>query len=189
MTQAQALNRPKPLNGVDVPAMMNVIEAVRGNKEIAKFNFRLSNSWIEGDRNRSTIKDFTGALTQHRTDGKHFVFDNGEHQILLGVDQAPNPVEWVLHALAGCVTTTTAYHSAARGIEVSAIDTKLDGDLDLRGFLGLSDEVRKGYSQINLRMRVRTKADPATIREIMNFSPVMDIVSKSVPVNVTVETY
>ncbi len=183
------MTAPKMLNGVNVSAMMDTIEAVKGNKDIAKFNFRLTNKWSEGDCNRSTIKDFTGALGEQRTDGKSFVFDNGEHQILLGKDEAPNPVEWVLHALAGCVTTTTAYHSAARGIQVEAIDTKLDGDLDLRGFLGLSDEVRKGYSHINLRMRVKTKASPATIKDLIGFSPVMDIVSKSVPVNVVVETY
>ena len=184
-----AMTLPVVTNGVNVSALYDTVEAVKGNAEIAKFNFRLQNHWISGDRNQSTIKDFRGALTDHRTDGKAFVFENGEHQILLGVDAAPNPVEWVLHALIGCMTTTTAYHCAARGIEVEAIDSKIDGDLDLRGFLGLSEEVRKGYSRIRATMRVKTKATPSEIAAITDFSPVKDIVGRSVPIDLTVETY
>ena len=114
---------PKLTNGVDVTALFATIEAVKQNTAIAKFNFRLANTWLGGDKNRSTIKQFTGALQEHRTDGKSFVFDNGEAPVLLGEDKAPNPVEWLLHALIGCMTTTTAYHAAARGIAVEAIDS------------------------------------------------------------------
>ena len=185
----EVLTPPVVTNGVNVTAMMDVIEAVQGNAEIGKFNFRLRNSWMDGDRNRSTIKDFTGALATQRADGKAFVFENGEHQVLLGRDEAPNPVEWLLHALIGCMTTTTAYHCAARGIEVEAIDSQVDGDIDLRGFLGLSDEVRKGYSQIRVRMRVKTAASPDTIKAITDMSPVKDVVGGSVPIDVIVETY
>ena len=124
-----------------------------------------------------------------RGGGKSFVFDNGEAEVLLGEDKAPNPVEWLLHALIGCMTTTTAYHAAARNIAVEAIDSSLDGDIDLRGFLGLSEEVRKGYSAIRVRMRVKTKASPATIKALTAMSPVFDTVSRSVPVSVEIETY
>lgn len=188
MTQT-AMNLPVVTNGVNVSALFDTVEAVKANPEIAKFNFRLKNHWIVGDRNQSTIKDFHGALADHRTDGKAFIFENGEHPILLGVDAAPNPVEWVLHALIGCLTTTTAYHCAARGIVVDAIDSKVEGDLDLRGFLGLSEDVRKGYSGIKVTMRVKTAAKPSEIAAITDFSPVKDIVGKSVPIDLTVETY
>jgi uncharacterized OsmC-like protein len=177
------------VNGVDVIALDNTIAAIKDNTRIAKFNFRLTNKWMGGDKNRSTIKEFTGALDEQRTGDKQFVFDNGEHQVLLGHDEAPNPVEWLLHALIGCMTTTTAYHSAARGIAIEAIDSQIEGDLDLRGFLGLSDEVRKGYSAIRVRMRVKTNADAPTIKAITGMSPVFDVVSRSVPVAVSVETY
>jgi uncharacterized OsmC-like protein len=183
------LTKSKIVNGVDVTALNDTIEAIEGNAEIAKFNFRLTNRWMGGDKNRSTIKDFTGALDEQRTGVQAFVLDNGEHPILLGHDEAPNPVEYLLHALIGCMTTTTAYHSAARGIVVEAIDSQIEGDLDLRGFLGMSNEVRKGYSAIRVRMRVKTKADAATIKEITAMSPVLDVVSRSVPVSVHVETY
>lgn len=179
----------KIVNGVNVTALVDTIEAVKGNAAIAKFNFRATNTWIGGEKNRSTIKGFTGALQEHRTDGKSFVFDNGEAQVLLGEDKAPNPVEWLLHSLIGCMTTTTAYHAAARGITVEAIDSQIEGDLDLRGFLGLSEEVRKGYSAIRVRMRVKTKAAPATIKALTAMSPVFDTVSRSVPVAVDIQTY
>lgn len=179
----------KTVNGVDVTALADTIDAIKGNVEIAKFNFRLTNKWIGGDKNRSTIREFTGALAEQREGVQAFIADNGEHPVLLGHDEAPNPVEWLLHALIGCMTTTTAYHAAARGIEVSAIDSQIEGDLDLRGFLGLSADVRKGYSAIRVRMRVKTKADAATIKEITAMSPVHDVVSRSVPVSVQIETY
>ena len=157
MSTAYAI-KSKIVNGVDVTAMEDVITAVKGNAEIAKFNFRLTNKWLTGDKNRSTIKEFTGALEEQRTGVQAFIADNGEHAVLLGHDEAPNPVEWLLHALIGCMTTTTAYHGAAKGITVEAIDSQIEGDLDLRGFLGLSPDVRKGYSAIRVRMRVKTKA-------------------------------
>lgn len=188
MTTA-TLTPPKAMNGVNVTALFETIEAVKQNPAIASFNFRATNKWLGGEKNRSTIKEFTGALMQHRTDGKTFTADNGEAQVLLGEDMAPNPVEWLLHALVGCMTTTTAYHAASRGISIEAIDSKIEGDLDLRGFLGLSEEVRKGYSAIRVVMRVKTKAQPATIKSLTAMSPVFDTVSRSVPVAVHVETY
>ncbi|HYD88239.1 MAG TPA: OsmC family protein [Vitreimonas sp.] len=189
MTTALAAPAPTIVNGVNVSALFETIEAVKANAEIAKFNFRAKNSWMGGDRNRSTIKEFTGALAEQRTGVQAFIADNGEPDVLLGEDNAPNPVEWLLHALIGCMTTTTAYHAAARNIVIEAIDSELDGDLDLRGFLGLSEEVRKGYQAIRVRMRVKTKAMPETIKALTQMSPVLDVVSKSVPVTVSVETY
>jgi uncharacterized OsmC-like protein len=179
---------PKITNGVNVTALRDTIEAVKGNAEIAKFNFRATNTWLGGEKNRSTIKQFSGALQEHRIDGKSFVVDNGEAEVLLGEDKAPNPVEWLLHALIGCMTTTTAYHAAARGIAVEAIDSRIEGDLDLRGFLGLSEEIRKGYSAIRVHMRVKTKAEAATIKALTAMSPVLDTIARSVPITVNIET-
>jgi hypothetical protein len=81
-----------------------------------------------------------------------------------------------------------AYHAAARGIEIESIESSLEGDLDLRGFLGLSDDVRKGYSGIRVRMRAATSATPAQLKELATFSPVYDIVSNSLPVQLSIET-
>ena len=81
------------------------------------------------------------------------------------------------------------YHAAARGIEIGEVNSELEGDLDLRGFLGLSDKVRKGFHTVRVRMRVRSDADPQTLASLAKFSPVYDIVSNSLPVEVNVETY
>src|SRR5215475_15653705 len=162
MSTAYAV-KSKIVNGVDVTAMEDVITAVKGNTEIAKFNFRLSNKWLTGDKNRSTIKEFTGALEEQRTGVQAFIADNGEHPVLLGHDEAPNPIEWLLHAMIGCMTTATAYHAAANGVAIQAIDSEIEGDLDLQGFLGLSKDARKGLNAVRVRMRVRTRADAPTI--------------------------
>ncbi len=185
----QKSDAPVIRNGVNVTDLFNTIEAIKSDAEIAKFNFRLTNRWLSADRNESTIKTFSGALTTHRADKEAFVFENGEHQVLLGQDMAPNPVEWLLHALIGCMTTTTAYHAASRNIGIDAINSEVDGDIDLRGFLGLSSDIRKGYSAIRVKMRVKTKAMPETIRALTKMSPVFDVVSRSVPIDVSIETY
>lgn len=181
--------KPVMLNGVNVTALGETMEAIKANPDIARFNFRVKNTWMGGDRNRTTIKDFSGALGEHRTGVQAFIADNGEPEVLLGDDAAPNPVEWLLHALVGCITTSTAYHAAAKGIRIDAISSDVDGDLDLRGFLGLSDKVRKGYSAIRIHMRVKTQATVTEIEKLTAMSPVLDTVSRSVPVTVSIETY
>src|SRR6185436_19672912 len=138
------------LNGIDVAAFEATVAAIKTNAEIAKFNFRAVNRWMGGDKNRSTIKEFTGALTEQREGVQAFVADSGEHPVLLGHDEAPNPIEWLLHAMIGCMTTATVYHAAAGGIAIAAIDSEIEGDLDLRGFLGLSPGVRKGLNAIRV---------------------------------------
>jgi uncharacterized OsmC-like protein len=188
MPQAQRAPTATIVNGVNVSALYETVAAIKDNAEIAKFNFRLKNAWVGGDRNRSTIKEFTGALTEQRGGVQAFIADNGEPEVLLGDDAAPNPVEWLLHALVGCITTTTAYHAAAAGIVIDAIESEIDGDLDLRGFLGLAEDVRPGYSAIRLRVRVKTKAPAEAIKPLTQRSPVYDVVSRSVPVTITIET-
>jgi uncharacterized OsmC-like protein len=185
---AQA-QQPVRTNGVNVTALFDTITAVKDDRELAKFQFRAANQWINGGRNRSTIQAFYGCRAEDSTRAAPFVLEADEPPVLLGEDSGANPVEHVLHALAACLTTTMVYHAAARGIEIQAADSRLEGDLDLRGFLGLSQDVRKGYHEIRVRMRVQSKATPATLRELAQFSPVFDIVSNSLPVKVEVETY
>lgn len=189
-TQAAVQTPDEIINGVNVQALRQTVEEVKKNPEIAKFRFRGKNVWLGGDSNRSTIKEFYGGCQEHRVgDHKPFVVENGEAEILLGQDKAANPVEHLLSALMGCMTTTLAYHAAARDITIDAINTESEGELDLRGFLGLSDSIRKGYQRIRVKMRVQSKADPEVLRELTMFSPVYDVVSRSVPVDVAIETY
>jgi uncharacterized OsmC-like protein len=178
---------PTVTNGVNVSALFETIDAVQQSPQVANFQFRASNRWMGGDHNRTTISGFRGACDDHVHAMGPFSLDNAEPPVLLGEGKAPNPVEYVLHALAGCLTTTMVYHAAARGIEIESVTSELQGDLDLQGFLGMSDDVRKGFSVVHVNMRVKSEADVETLKSLTEFSPVYDIVSKSLPVEITVE--
>lgn len=181
--------QPLACNGVNVTAMMDTIEAVKADPSAARFQFRAANRWLGGGRNRSTVKDFLAAGREDKTRTAPFALDADEPPVLLGEDAAPNPVEFVLHALAACMTTSMTYHAALRGIEIGAIDSTLEGDLDLRGFLGLARSVRKGFGEVRVRFKVKTAAPPTVLMDLVRMSPVHDMVSKSVPVLVSIETY
>jgi uncharacterized OsmC-like protein len=176
---------PRP-NGVDVDALFATIAAVEERPELADFQFRATNVWHGGDVNRTTVSGFRGTCVEH-THATPFVLENAEPPVLLGRDSAANPVECVLSALLGCLTTTMAYHAAARGISIGSIESSIEGDLDLRGFLGLSDEVRKGFHDVRVRMVVASDADASALCDLVRYSPVYDIVSKLLPVDVRVE--
>ena len=180
--QTNEQNAPTLTNGVNVDALFQTVDAVKQNPQIADFQFHASNHWIGGDHNRTTISGFRGACDNHVHAKGPFVMDNAEPPDLLGEGAAANPVEYVLHALAGCLTTSMVYHAAARGIEVESVSSELQGDLDLRGFLGLDDDVRKGFSAVRVKMQVKSDADVETLMSLTQYSPVYDIVSKSLPV-------
>lgn len=189
MSQASAVAHPGQINGVDVGALFNVIKAIQADPGLAKFNFRASNQWQGCDKTRTTIKDFTGARQTHRMSGPRFAIDSGEPPVLLGTDSAPNAGEYLLHTLASCITTSIAYHAAANAVEIEAIDSDFEGDVDLRGFLGLSPNVRKGFSDIRVTMRVKTDARAERIRDFASMSPMLEMVSKATPVALEIETY
>ena len=188
-TQTTAPREQTITNGVNVTALFDTIRAVKANPDLGNFQFRAKNRWLDGGHNRSTIQDFYGAGKEDDTRTRPFVLDSGEPPILLGEDTGANPVEYVLHALAGCLTTTMVYHAASRGIRVEAVESELEGDLDIRGFLGLSNAVRKGYHHVRVRMRAKSDAPGEKLAELAKFSPVYDIVSNSLPVEVVVEAY
>jgi uncharacterized OsmC-like protein len=187
MTMQESAQAPNMTNGVNVDALFETIGAVKQNPAIADFQFRASNRWIGGDHNRSTISGFRGACDEQVHASGPFEMDNAEPPVLLGQGAAANPVEYVLHALAGCLTTTMVYHAAARGIDVEEVSSELEGDLDLKGFLGLDENVRKGFHMVRVKMRVKSEANAATLKSLAQYSPVYDIVSKSLPVDVAVE--
>jgi uncharacterized OsmC-like protein len=176
------------VNGVDVERMGATVQAVQQNPTLAIFQFRAANRWITGGHNRSTIQSFYGAGQEDTVRTQPFVLDADEPPVLLGEDHGANPVEYVLHALAACLTTSLVYHAAARGIRIESVESRLEGDLDLRGFLGLSDTVRRGYRQIRVHFAIKSDAPAEQLKELTTFSPVHDIVSNPVPVQITIES-
>lgn len=184
MTQSDQNTR----NGLNLDQMVQTIEALKNNPTLARFQFRARNQWINGGENRSSIRDFYGAGAEDTSRTDPFVFTNGEPPVLLGANEGANPVEYLLHALAGCVTTTTVLHAAARGIQIHRLSTELTGDIDLQGFLALDDSVPVGYESIRIRMDIEADATDQEIDDLLAFarehSPVCNTVCRPVPVTV-----
>jgi uncharacterized OsmC-like protein len=182
----------KTRNGIDTEQLFGTLDAVKGQPDLAKFTFRASNRWVDGAHNRSTIKEFFGAGQEDTSRSEAWTLDAGEPPILCGTNQGPNPAEYLLHALAACVTTSLVYVAAARGVKLTEVESKLEGEMDLRGALGLSDDCRNGFDRIKVTFSVKGDAPEEKLREVVKRahqrSAVFDIVSNGVPVEVDVKT-
>ena len=175
-------------NGVDTEQMYGTLDAIQAQPELGVFQFRAHNHWIDGAHNRSAIQRFYGAGQEDTSREQPFLIDAGEPAILLGTDTGANPAEYLLHALAACLTTTLVYVAAARKVHLTEVESTLEGDMDVRGALGLSDEVRNGFTQIRATFTVKGDAPPEKLREIIERaqqrSAVFDMVTHGVPVTV-----
>jgi uncharacterized OsmC-like protein len=175
------------VNGVDLEVLGGTVGAVQAEPELGVCRFRASNSWVDGARNESRVTGFYGAAQEiaHR---QTFTMVADEPPILAGNDDGANPVEYLLHALASCLTTSMVAHAAVRGIRIEAMTSELEGDLDLNGFLGLNPETPKGYTGIRAKFRVdAAEGDIDAIRELADFSPVFNTLKNGVKVDVQVE--
>jgi len=184
MTEQQTINVS---NGVDMDVLWKTIDAVKEEPSLGKSRFRIHNKWLKGGYNKTTVSDFYGA-GQENSHKQMFVLEADEPEVLAGADGAANPVEHLLHSLAACLTTSMVYHAATRGIEIEELESHLEGELDIRGFMGLSPDVRKGYQ--NIRVTFKVKTDPGNVeklRELADFSPVFDVVSHGTSVDLKVE--
>lgn len=179
-------------NGVDTTALFGTLDAVKSQPELARFQFRARNRWLAGAHNQATIRDFYGAGQEDTSRASSFVLDAGEPAVLLGKDTGPNPAEMLLGALSACLTTSLVYSAASRGVHLTRVESTLEGDIDLRGALGLSDEVRNGFECIRVTFRVEGDAPPEKLREVVaqgqRRSAVFETVTNSVPVSVDIVT-
>ena len=175
-------------NGLDMEALVGTVEAVKQNPSLGAFEFRATNQWINGGENRSRIKEFYGAGSEDESRTDAFEFTNGEPPVLLGANEGANPVEFLLHALAGCVTTTTVLHAAARGIQIESLSTELVGKIDVQGLLALDDTVPVGYEEIQIKMDIKADCSDEELDDLLAFakdhSPVCNTVCRPVPVTV-----
>lgn len=177
----------KIVNGVNVDQLFKTIELIKEKPEIAHFTFRARNTWLEGTHNQATVKDFYGALKEDDTRGP-MVFDLDEPPVLCGSNLGANPVEYLLVALSGCLTTSLVAHAAAKGIVVKKVSSRYEGDVDLRGFLGLSAEVPVGYQQIRVFFTIEADLSVAQKEELLamaqKYSPVFNTITKITPTTV-----
>jgi uncharacterized OsmC-like protein len=179
-------------NGVDPEKMFATLNQIKAQPELAKFQFRATNRWIDGAHNRSTIKGFYGAGAEDSSRGEEFQLDAGEPAILLGSNTGPNPVEYLLHALAACLTIAIVYVATARKVKLTSVESTLTGELDARGAFGLDDGPRNGFERIGVSFRVSGDAPDEKLREVVERarerSAVYDMVTNGVPVDVNVTT-
>jgi len=182
---------PMPLNGVDTPTLFATINAVKAQPELAKFTWRASNQWIGGTHSQSQAEAFTGAGGDH-AHAAEFKFDGDHPAVLVGKDNGPTPVEFLLYGLAACLTAGIANVAAARGVKLTSVESKIEGGMDLRGILGLSDEVRNGYEKIRVSFKIAGDAPAEKLRSIVeqsrSRSAVFDVISNGTPVEIDVET-
>lgn len=180
----------KIVNGVNVDQLFSTIAVIKGDPQVAQFKFRATNRWIDGTHNRARVKDFYGALKEDNS-RKEMVFEIDEPPVLCGRNLGPNPVEYLLVALSGCLTTSLVAHAAARGIAIKGVESRYEGDLDLRGFLGISEDVPVGYQNIRLYFKIDADVPEAQkeelIRMAQKYSPVFNSIAKPVPVSVQLD--
>ena len=178
-------------NGIDVAQIYGTLDAIGADPSLARFEFRVANRWISGTHSRSTIQGFHGAGQEDASRESPFVVDASEPPVLLGHNEAPNPAELLLHALAGCLTLTIVNVAAARKVTLTEVSSRLEGELDARGALGLDDSIRNGFQRLSVAFSVRGEASPEKLREIVERakarSVVYDIVTNGAPVDVTAE--
>ncbi|HUO70696.1 MAG TPA: OsmC family protein [Solirubrobacteraceae bacterium] len=179
-------------NGVDTATMFATLDLIKAQPELAKFQFRATNRWLGGAHNRTSIKDFYAAGGEDTSRAGGFQIDAGEPAILLGADTGPNPAEYLLHALAACLTTSIVYVAAARKVELTSVESTITGDMDVRGALGVDEEPRNGFERIRVSFQVTGNASEEKLREVVERarqrSAVYDMVTNGVPVAVEVTT-
>ena len=178
-----------PLNGVDTPTLFGTLDLVKSQPELAKFQFRARNRWQHGNLSETTIDSFSGAGAEqaHKTT---FTVAGDHPAVLVGQDRAPLPVEFLLHALASCITGGIANIAAARGVTLTEVESTVEGDINLLGILGLSSDVRNGYQGIRASFSIKGDAPPETLQEIVAQSrarsAVFDVLTNGVPVSMSV---
>jgi uncharacterized OsmC-like protein len=184
-TATQKIQTGHIVNGVDTDRVLDLAGNMQQDENYGKFKFRATNRWIDGAHSRSAIQGFlAGGEENTGREEPHYV-DADQPYFLAGENNAPNPVEYVLHALDSCLTVTLVSHAAVQGIDLEKVETSSEGDMDARGFFGISDKVNKGYERIRVNMRVKSDADVETLTKLAMYSPVYEMVSKAIPVDFT----
>ena len=182
-------NMSNSLNGVNVSQLVETINAVKREPNIADFKFNSVTTWVNGGHCQTKIQSFTSANIEDKSRDKPFMLNADEPPLLLGENHGPNAVEALLHALGSCLSVGIVYNAAARNINVKSLSFDIEGTLNLHSFLGLSETIRPGYSNIQVKMHIDTDASQDKIEELCKYvektSPIMDCLRNPVPVTLS----
>ena len=175
------------VNGIHMETLQGTVNAIEQEPELGQCKFRARNKWLGGNHNCTTITGFYGAK-QEIAHKQQFELHADEPPILAGNDDGANPVEHLLNALAACVTTSMVAHAAVRGIHIEELESELEGDIDLRGFLGLSNDVPKGFTEIRVKFKVKADMDNMErLKRLTAYSPVFNTITQGANVDIQVE--
>ena len=174
------------INGIHMETLQGTVNAIEQEPDLGQCRFRARNKWLGGNRNSTTITGFYGAR-QEIAHKQVFELQADEPPILAGSDEGANPVEHLLNALAACVTTSMVAHAAVRGIHIEELESEIEGDIDLRGFLGLADDVPKGFTDIRIKFRVKADIDNMErLKRLASYSPVLNTLTQGANVDIQV---
>ena len=180
MSTSTAVKTDPIVNGIDTDRVINLVTKVAEDEAYGKFKFRAHNQWIHGSRNRTVIQGFFAGGSEDKSRKQALSVDADQPDFLAGKNTAPNSIEHYLHALTSCLTTTLTYHASVQGIEIDEVNVSAEGDINVRGFFGVCDEINKGYECIRVAMKVRSSADIENLTMLAMYSPVYEMVSKGV---------
>lgn len=173
------------VNGVDTGRIIELATMMSKDEAFGQFQFRAKNQWIHGSRSRTSIQNFFAGGRENVDRKQALTVDADQPVFLAGNNTAPNAVEHLLHALTSCLSTTLVAHASVQGINLEQVEISANGDMDARGFFGVTDKVNKGYKHIDVEIRVKGDADADTLKALAMYSPVYEVVSRSVPIELT----
>jgi len=179
---------PHLVNGIDTDHVTELATRISQNEDYGKFTFRANNQWLKGSRSRTSIHGFFAGGKEDTSRIEALIVDADQPAFLAGENTAPNAVEHYLHSLISCLNTTLVYHASVQGVPIDDVEVSAEGDLNARGFFGISNDEKRGYKGIRVNMKVKTSADVETLTQLASYSPVLEMVSKAVPVDLTVTT-
>jgi uncharacterized OsmC-like protein len=183
------MNTEKVINGVNVTNLFATLDVVKAQPAAAQFQFRATNEWLSGTHSRSTMGSFFGAGQEHEHKAA-YAYEADHPTVLVGADNAPTPTEFLLHAIATCLTAGIGNIASARGVKLTRVASTVEGDINLMGLLGLDDSVRNGYQGIRVNFEIEGDAPAEKLRDIVQRSiarsAVYDVFTNGVPVTITV---
>jgi uncharacterized OsmC-like protein len=175
------------VNGIEIDVLQNTVKAIQEEPDLGKCRFHVTNKWLGANHNCTTVSSFYGAK-QEIEHKQSFGLHADEPAILAGQDKGANPVEHLLHALASCVTTSLVAHAAVRGIKLEEVESEIEGDIDIQGYLGLSKDVPKGYTDIRIKFKVKTdEQNTERLKRLAEYSPVYNTLINGTNVDIQIE--